>query len=504
MKGKFQWIILILLLTRPLYGQLIQPIRYEYRLDPQDEPFEVVEVEDNNLIIFRKTNIRDPEGDAWEFIKLDVEFKELWRKLIFIDPKVYIARFASRLDHLYLLMLNTAGRKTDLLLVDVDSHGGAATQRTIDNLIPFNLTIFEVSQSGVYIGGTYNYRPIVLYFNFEKNKSRILPGFFHDKSELIQIKVNDSETTDVILSGTSFGSKSKKTLQIKTFDIEGNAVKDIILEPSNNHSLLFGRSCYVDDMHVIAGTYATKNTLYSKGLFLAGINNFGEYDLKYYNYGNLSNFFSYMKAKREKRIKERISRRKIKNKQLRFNYRLLVHDIINYSGTYILLGEAFYPSYKHPTSASIAGFFQPFGRTPGEVVFDGYRYTHAVVAAFDGSGKLLWDNSFEINDIKTFQLEQFVHASVSDDNIALLYAYDNMIRSKIVKGGEVLEGKSYNDIELKFQSDELKKSSSSLAGLEQWYDNAFYAYGVQDIKNIKDAGVVTIRRVFYINKVIYE
>lgn len=497
-------IVLLFVLASPAYGQLAQPQRYEYNLHHEDNDFEVVEVEDNHLLMFRKTNNFSANGNAWEVVKLDSDLKEVWKRLFFVDANLQMAKFATYDHHLYILMINTSGKQTNLELVDVNSESGVATQRTVNNLIPFSLSMFEVAQYGVFIGGNYNYRPLVLYHNFEEKKTKVLPGFYHEKSELVQIKINESQTTDVILSGTSFGSKNKRTLQIKTFDQEGNLVKDIILDDPDNHSLLFGRSSNLDDIQVVAGTYANRNSRYSRGLFLAGINKYGEYDIHFYNYGNLSNFFSYMKAKREQRVKDRVSRRKISDKQLRFNYRLLVHDIIKKNGSYIMLGEAFYPRYKHPTSASIAGFFQPTGRSGSEIVFDGYRYTHAVVAAFDESGKLLWDNSFEINDIKTFQLEQFVHASVQDDNITLLYVYDNVIRSKIVKGSEVLEGKSYNDIELKFEYDELKKSSSSLAGLEHWYDNTFYAYGVQEIKNARDAGVGTIRKVFYINKVTYE
>ena len=53
-----------------------------------------------------------------------------------------------------------------------------------------------------------------------------------------------------------------------------------------------------------------------------------------------------MRARRQERIENKIERKKINGKKIKFNYRLLVHDIIDHGDQYIMLGEAFYPKYK--------------------------------------------------------------------------------------------------------------------------------------------------------------
>ena len=138
--------------------------------------------------------------------------------------------------------------------------------------------------------------------------------------------------------------------------------------------------------------------------------------------------------------------------------------------------------------------------------FSGYHYTHAVVIGFNEKGDILWDNSFQINDVVSFQLEQFVHADVQDDKIVLLYLYENEIRTKIISGSEVLEGKSFNNMRLTFEDDVIndKSSYANVGGLEKWYDHNYFAYGVQKIKNLRDTGVNLNRKVFYINKVRYD
>lgn len=485
-----------------LFAQIKQPFRFEIPLTEDDYDFEVLGLQDESLLIFRKKRITTDDSQAWEFMKLDSTLKPVWNKTFYINKQFVYARNTSSSGHAYLLFINHK-EGLNLELVDINSKDGTATHQTIKNIIPFSLTHFEAATHGVFVGGLYNYRPLVIYYNFEKQRPTILPGFYHERSELVQLKVNDDQTTEVILSSQSYRYRNKTILHVKTFDEEGNLIKDAILEDHNDkNSLLFGRSCFQENgIQIVAGTYASRKSEYSRGLFVSSVDQQGRYNINFYNYADMDNFFSYMKAKREDRVKARIERKKIKDKKLRFNYRLMVHEIIENNGQYILLGEAFYPKYDHPTGADIAGFGTGASRGT-EVIFDGYRYTHAVVASFDASGKLLWDNSFEINDLKTFDLERFVHASIQDNKIVLLYVYDNQIRSKIIKNSEVLEGKNYNEIALKYDDDELLEED--ISELRSWYNNYFYVYGTQQIKNLKDDKVQLARSVFYINKVIYE
>ena len=98
----------------------------------------------------------------------------------------------------------------------------------------------------------------------------------------------------------------------------------------------------------------------------------------------------------------------------------------------------------------------------------------ARVIGFGNQGNLLWDNSFEINDVVSYDLKQLIEVDARKNEIVLLYNYENVIRSKLIKNEEVLEGKSFNDINLKFQDDKIETNNSKFGGLESWYDNKFY------------------------------
>jgi hypothetical protein len=115
---------------------------------------------------------------------------------------------------------------------------------------------------------------------------------------------------------------------------------------------------------------------------------------------------------------------------------------------------------------------------------------------------LLWDNSFEINDAKTFYHEQLVKIQPEPDRINLLYLFNNVIRSKIIQNGEVLEGKTTEPIKTKSPEDIVGGQTSDRSKLEYWYPGCFYAYGAQRIIHIKGPNSAGLTRVFYINKIV--
>ena len=133
------------------------------------------------------------------------------------------------------------------------------------------------------------------------------------------------------------------------------------------------------------------------------------------------------------------------------------------------------------------------------MIFDGYRYSHATVLGFDENGKLLWDNTFEINDVKTFHKEQFVKIKTGDDRLTLLYLFNNQLKSKVIDGQNVLEVKTTEPLRTLQGSAVI--GSTLLNKLEYWYDDYLFAYGVQDIVQTDHKGDQVQREVFFINKV---
>jgi hypothetical protein len=280
-------------------------------------------------------------------------------------------------------------------------------------------------------------------------------------------------------------------------------IQQNIIDPGERKNLIDGAATsFAGGFQYVAGAYSRKSSQYSRGLYLSKFINGRQRFVKYFNYADLSNFFGYMREKREARIKRRIERRKAKGKKNRFNYRLLVHDIIERDETYILIGEAYYPRYSSYGAMNWESTWRTAGSNRQGVI--GYRYTHAIVVAFDRNGNILWDHSFSIDDVFTPNLEEFVTVHIHNDRVELVYLEENLIRSKVIEGDEIVEGITYTPVKLGSEKDVLRTRDPEFEGLEHWYENNMYAYGVQRIKHKVNGSAGGERKVFYINKIAYN
>lgn len=488
------------------YGQVAQPNRFEVEMDIFDDPYEVLSGEESGILLYRAMDKFKSGQELWEFVKLDTALREDWSKEYYIDLDYEYRGYDYHSGNFSLLFEINQYNTHDLMLIQLNAVTGDTTYHRIKNLVAIELHEFEMSRTAAIIGGYYNNNPVVIHYDLATKKTRVLPGVYGDKTEIVQLKVEGDYIK--ILASTRTLDK-KNTLALKTYDRNGEYLYNYVFEPKDETGLIFGRIANTGfDANLICGTYGHRRSDYSRGLFLARHRENEKQELEYFDFADLENFFTYMKAKRQTRISNKISRKKIKGKKAKFNYRLLVHDVLENDGNFIMIGEAFYPRYE--STSYYSGYGSSWGRYSGggQTVssFAGYKYTHAVIVGFNKQGKMLWDNSFEIEDVQTFALEQYVHADAYDDKIVLLYLYNDEIRTKVISGSEVLEGKSFDNVKLSFEDDVAKAKNNNydaIGGLEKWYGHNFIAYGMQKIKNLRDSGVKLNRRVFYVNKVYY-
>ncbi len=501
--GSIFSLLLVLSIVPISRAQVLQTERFEIAVNNREQ-FEIVPASDNGLYLHRRLSaVKD---DKLHLVKLDTAFREKWAGFLDLE-KNYVVMGRKAFDaNLFLLLRYKDYSRNDMILFVINDADGRYKQYQIKGYIPFAPTEFQITSQAALIGGYYNRIPVVLHFSLTTLRSKVLPGLFSDAGELTQIKTYDDGTFDVLISAKNY--TRQRTLWIKNYGADGSLYRNFALDPEENKHLIFGRSLKTNgNKQLVAGVYGSRSSEYSRGLFIATIDPSGLQQIRYYNFGDLENFFKYMKANRERRVKQRIERRKIKGKKIRFNYRFLVHEIVPYKEQFVLLGEAFYPKYHSVDRGHYSGFFNPNTPMPTGIIqngriFDGYYYTHAVVMGFTENGKILWDNSFEINDVKTFTLEQFVKLEVLPDKIALLYLFDNHIRTKIIQNNVVIEGKTIDPIRTLNDADIVKEEKNDSNKLEYWYDNYLYAYGVQDVVTTLPEGAVK-RKVFFINKLHY-
>jgi hypothetical protein len=496
--GFFSYLLLFLLSSKSLWGQILQKQGLEIPLSWSETQYDVINAGTDGLFLYREFDAG--VQDAIHLVKIDTAFQQQWGGFIGVEKNYRLMAKRMFGQKLFLLYRYQDFSRNNFLIYTIQPDGTYYAQ-TVKGYIPIMPTEFYITEKAALIGGYYNHVPLVLYFSFTTGKSRVVPGMFNENGELTQVKTYEDGSFDVLIS--AFNYERKRTIWIKNYDSEGNLNSNFALLPQNNKHLIFGRSVKTsDNTKLIAGVYGGRSSEFSQGVFIASVDAAGAQQIRYYNFADLENFFKYMTARRELRVKSRIERRKIKGKRVRFNYRFQVNEIVPFKDQFVLLGEAFYPKYINPPMGTTGSFFSPttgYGFMQNGRIFDGYYYTHAVVMGFDPKGNLKWDNSFEINDAKTFTLEQFVKLEVLNDKIALMYLFNNKIRTKIIQNNQVLEGKNADPIKTSKGEVTSKNSPSVISKLEYWYDNCLYAFGVHVLEREKFDS--ERKRVFYVNKI---
>jgi len=485
--------IILCCTARDSFAQITYMQRAEFQIRSSEPSYTVIPIAESGLFIFRDVIIQ--KKYVLELQLLDSAMNRAWNGYIPIDNRLVLSDYDVYGTTVSILLRPRAYIEAQMVIINIDSFTGEYLIYNVDNPLPIRKWGFRVKEDGALIGGYFNDRPLVYYYNFNSQRSRILPGFFNEPGEINQIEVYRDGTYEVITSAKYYDKS--QVLWIKSFMADGTLISNNVLKPEDRMALIFGRGTLIDEYNqMIVGVYGKRGFEFSRGIF-TGINNVENIrDLKYYSYADMENFFNYLRSKQKERVKERIQRKKIKGRKIRLSYRLFVQEIMEYDGQYVMIGQAFYPRYK---SSPNLVYGNPYGNN---LIFDGYRYTHAVIIGFDKEGNILWDNSFETRDITSFELKDFVRTynDTERNRIVLLYMYNNEVKTKIIKEEEVIEGKNFKPLPLSGGGDEIVRTSrNSAEGLEHWYDNYFVTYGTQTIKN-RSAPDAPYRTVFFINK----
>ncbi len=487
---KSDWIrlysaLLLLFSVLGASGQVTRLARFELPTGLVDqEAFQSIPADVDGIYLYRRA-VTDNNHSGLQVIHLDTALRQVWQGFIPIQGNMSVERATVLKSQVYVLLRDPFRANANFQIMRVDPGHQEFVLFNVNNAIQFFPSSFIVTTRAALIGGYYNGRPLVFYYSFTNQQSRILPGFTNDVGDLDQVRVNEDSTITVVVAAKNL--QHRKTLWIRNYDLEGNLTQSTILDPGQERHLLTGQLIKAGDEQLLFGVYG-RHIDYSRGFFVAHVKRSGEYRIDYYYFGDLQHFFSYFKPKHEQRVLQRIQRRKQKGKQVHFNYRLLVHEMVPFRDKYLVLAESYYPTYRYLGDIFSRG-----------VIFDGYKYTHAALICLSKNGKLLWDNSFEINDMKSFDLRPLVDIYPGDKGIVMMYDIRNSIRTKVILDSEVLQGKFSERIptERDYRN---TGESTSWSQLTHWYNQYFFSYGVRHVRTGVDGQAMNV---LFVDKLSY-
>ena len=470
-------LMLLLLAFFVSRAQLVANNRLEIPVQSDYESFYILPLDSSGLALYR-TYVA-PKENLIELQRLDTAFHQVWKGFLPFSKQYNFVTIRAYGNRIFIFFRPADTKKNNFNITVVNIQDGTYRSFVIENLIRFDPSEYVVGKAGLLIAGYFNLRPLALFYSFDTQKAHMLSGFLNEPGEITQIKTYPDGNTDIVISAKN--NTRRKCLWIRRFDAAGEMIKTIVLEPGEKKNLIFGRAAKdVNDRQVVAGVYG-QFSLFARGIFVAEINPDGAYVIHYYNFSELKNFFHYLRPKKEMRIQNRIERRKVKGKKTKFNYRVLVDEVLPYKDQFILVAEAYIPHYASTPS--------------GYSYIDGYQYTHAFTIGFDRNAKVQWDNSIDMNDLKSGRIRPFVKLMRGQDDVELLYINSNRLWSKVIRGNEVVRDKT-PEVLSPAAIPALNLRNGQNSQLEYWYSNHLIAYGTQNIRTPDNA----IRKVFFINK----
>ncbi len=398
-------------------------------------------------------------------------------------------------NQVYLLFSTREIKKLWLYRVDLQQKTISKTEHVLPNSY-INLQEMSAVQGNVFLSGLENYKLSMLHLDPAEEEIRRLPAVYGMEDDLGDFRIDTLTKAVEFVVAESNGIRSR--VQTKRLNPKGEVIGTYFLQPPINsredNTLQVARLTPGDTLTKrLIGTFGYRTNIFAKGLFSSDLTG----NLKLYDFPQLSYFFDYLPARRQRRLKAKFAKREAQGKPHILRYRLLLHPILQHPQGYALVGEIYYPQYRSQTyvTNSPGSFTHPDGRR----LFDGFRFTHAIVCVFDRQGNLLWDNSYKLPNETYPELVPQVEAGVlPDGRIAMVYLEDEELHHKTVKPGASISDEE--KFKVRTQSETEKLVGSNREGVSYWYGNTFVAFGFQRIRPAQGES----RTVFYLQNLQFK
>ncbi len=507
MKNTVLLLIISLYMTVTVKSQISYENRVEFELKDGYSNEQIFEFGKSGFIISSVNEKSTDNETEWKFEKYDINLKPVKSQSVLLNNKLSIDETFTNKERMHSLFKD---RKGNFALLTIDALNLEVTK--VEGYLPSKTFITDMTILGdfAFLNTKIKKSPVIISINWKTGDQKLIPIKIDNISSKKTILTNAQvleDSNEVFVYVKTIISKKKSNIYIVRLNDKGEK-KDISSLTKNTERNItnISASKLKEDKYIFTGTYSTKKTNLSEGLFFCLSEKNEVKFIEFYNFTDLDNFLSYLPEKKQERIEKKKSRKEKKGKELKFNYSIYGHDLIELDDGYLFLGEAYYPTYRTHTYTT-THFVNGTPRTTTHTIrtFDGYQYTHAILSKFNKNGELLWDEIFDMwSTYKPFYPKKFISISEKTPNsLKLIFASRSRITSKSFDfNGAIIHDTQSEIIQTSFEGDKTKKSFSNI---NYWYDNYFIAFGSQKIKNKVDKKNSKKRRkVYFINKIKFD
>ena len=186
---------------------------------------------------------------------------------------------------------------------------------------------------------------------------------------------------------------------------------------------------------------------------------------------------------------------------------LLFAEVYSPSSSFNNYASPYGPYYYNPYYSPYGWYYPGFGRLYSRPYSYGYnsRQTdeiktyESVLVSFDEKGKVQWDHSLNLDEVKRSSMDQVSDFTLINNEVVFIYKKESELKVKSIVVGDNEGLEVIEKIKTSYPEDEIRSEKEGEGGTMFWYGNVFYVWGYQTIRN--NTKEDRIRDVFYINKV---
>jgi hypothetical protein len=464
--------------------------------------------------------------------KYDTALKVQWAHAHALENESNLNMYASQGDWLYFLIPKL---EKNYEFLKLNTHTGQLDVVKYEKIVEMEVTHFAVLNEVFYMGGLVNGTPVVIHYDHQHSKPKVLPGINQLKAAINRIDTDPpSGTMSVILTSDV---KKKASFYYMVYDQAGKQVSSYTAPTEKDYHLFTFRPYYLGrNDQILFGLYSVSAKDKAQGVYVARIKNQEMEQIKVYDFSYLKNFFNYLQPKKKDKMLMRIKDQRQDGNPPKYDYNFFVRDLQFVADKIIFVAESYVPIFSDGSPNGFArNFSYPIGawmNTPWSMMpngfsynanYDpfsgrvgggnpnrapvGYRFKHAIVCAFDFQGKLLWDNSYEYKDLESSQPDQFVQVATDGDALRMMHFQEEKLYWKTTRRSLPVDSLQTIEVPAKEEA-EKTISERDREQVHYWYSNCFLLHGIHELKGVPptNAGPASPadkrKKVFYLAKLI--
>ncbi|MEI6433276.1 MAG: hypothetical protein WCP32_00425 [Bacteroidota bacterium] len=490
------------------------PLRIEIPARSVNETYRIIPVGKTGLILFYRSNeMADPARSAWYFALYDTNLQQIWVKPIPLPT-----------EH-NLLLNNQCGDTLSLLFVPVGKSRSSDTRIEILRIIPSSgmlllnagntdanseIVDFGIRNDRAWIGINQNGKVgKILTIHLNDGFARTFPLGVGNVLALMYLKPDSASNTVTAVVSRQVSKKSAEYF-VAGYDTTGKVIREVMIGTQTGDRIFNNVRVVSTETaaKLITGSYGQGVSKSSRknesgaeatGLFSCNIGEGKQQTINYYNFLEFKNADSFIGEKDILNLKKKALKKNKSLKEYSLDFQIIMQESLTLNNRFIVTTEVYSPQYHSETFTDFDFYGRPY--TNSYSVFDGYRFSNAIVSCFDQKGQLVWDNNLELRNLISMELTPNVVVFPTGNDLVLFYLSDGVIASKIIHENTVVEKTDFTPVDLMFPEDKL--ITETKGKVQKWYGNYFLTSGYQEIKNIaRESG--NKRLVFYLSKLQFE